>query len=252
MLDLALLKGRPARLTVLDFGTFRVYAGPRDIGICGFLLTTDAGEHVLIDSGFPVKYAHDPVSATAEDALGTFGKVLSITPDNMPAAQLVRAGVAPKDIDLFILTHTHIDHLGGLFDFQQAPLLISAVERALPRPLYWTGGQPWNWPDRRYITVAEDAKVGPGFTLYQTPGHAPGQIAFIVDLPRTGPVLLASDAISRPSEIEERFDTAWNPAQAIASAARLMDLARDRDAFIIYGHSPTQWITLRKAPEHYD
>ncbi|MFZ3583093.1 N-acyl homoserine lactonase family protein [Loktanella sp. DJP18] len=252
MMDIALLKGRPARLTVLNFGSFRVHAGPRDIGICGFLITTNAGEHVLIDSGFPAKYADDPHRATEEDNLGIFGAVLSITTDNMPAAQLALAGVSPKDIDLFILTHTHIDHLGGLFDFVQAPLLISATERALPKPLYWSGGQPWDWPDRQYVTVVDDARIGPGFELFHVPGHAPGQIAFLLELPQTGPVLLASDAISRPSEMDEAFDTAWRPEQAIASAARLMQIAQQRDAFVIYGHGPDQWPTLRKSPAFYD
>ncbi|SLN63150.1 N-acyl homoserine lactonase [Roseivivax jejudonensis] len=251
MLNLDLLKGRPARLTVLDFGLFRVHAGPRDIGICGFLISTDAGEHVLVDSGFPAKYADDPARATEEDALGSFGEVLSITPDNLPAAQLAKAGVAPDDIDIFVMTHTHIDHLGGLFDFAHAPMVISETERALPRPLYWTGGQPWDWPERDYVTVGEDATLGPGLTLLQAPGHAPGQIALLLDLPETGPVLIASDAISRPEEIDERFDTAWDPAQAIASADRLMRIARERDAFVIYGHGPEQWAELRKSPEHY-
>ncbi len=251
MIDLDLLKGRPVRLTVLDFGLFRVHAGPRDIGICGYLVSTDAGEHVLIDSGFPAKYAADAARATEEDALGSFGEVLSITPENLPQAQLARAGVAPEDIALFVMTHTHIDHLGGLHDFAQAPMLLSQAERDLPRPLYWSGGQPWDWPARDYLTVAEDARIGPGFTLHQAPGHAPGQIALLVELPDTGPVLLASDAISRPSEIDERFDTAWNPEQAIASADRLMEIARARDAFVIYGHGPEQWPTLRKSPEYY-
>ena len=249
--ELALLKGRPQRLVVLDFGLFRVHAGPRDIGICGFLVETDAGERVLIDSGFPAKYATDPAAATAEDGLGGFGQVLSLTADNLPAIQLARAGVAESDIDLFILTHTHIDHLGGLFDFPRAAMLIGAAERALPRPLYWSGGQPWDWPEREMVVVGDDVRIGPGFEVLQAPGHAPGQLSVLLELHETGPVLLTSDAISRPAEIAEGFDTAPDPATALASADRLMRLAAERGAFVIYGHSPEQWPTLRKAPESY-
>lgn len=252
MQDLKLLAGRPERLHVLDFGLFRVHAGPRDIGICGFLVGTDAGEHVLIDSGFPAKYAADPTAATAEDGLGSFGAVLSLTPGNLPAAQLARAGVRPRDVDLFVLTHSHIDHIGGLFDLAQAPLILSARERALPWPLYWTGGQPWDWPDRDTRTLDDDAAIGPGFTLLQAPGHAPGQLAALVELPRTGAVLLTGDAISRPAEIDERFDTAPDPETALASARHLMRIAKERDAFVIYGHDPAQWPALRKAPGFYD
>ncbi len=250
--ELNALKGRPARLHVLDFGLFRVHAGPRDIGICGFLVTTDAGERVLIDSGFPAKYAEDADRATQEDALGSFGRVLSLTEDNLPRAQLARAGVAPDEIDLFILTHTHIDHLGGLFDFRQAPVLIAERERALPRPLYWTGGQPWEWPERTYLTIANDTRIGPGFEVLQAPGHAPGQLAMLLELPRTGPVLLTSDAVSRPAEIDEGFDTAPEPQTALESARRLMALAQERDAFVIYGHDPAQWGELKKAPDFHD
>ena len=250
--DLALLRGRPKRLVVLDFGLFRVHAGPRDIGICGFLVETDAGERVLVDSGFPAKYAADPAAATAEDGLGTFGTVLSLDATNLPAHQLGLAGVGEAEIDLFILTHSHIDHLGGLFDFPRAPLLISQAERALPRPLYWAGRQPWDWPDRPAHLLGADARIGPGFEVLQAPGHAPGQLAILIELPRTGAVLLAGDAISRPAEIDEGFDTAPDPAQALDSARRLLRIADQRGAFVIYGHDPAQWPTLRKAPEAYD
>ena len=49
------LKGKPIRLAVLDYGLFEVHVGPRTIGICGFAVQTDAGEVVLIDTGFPEK-----------------------------------------------------------------------------------------------------------------------------------------------------------------------------------------------------
>lgn len=245
------LKGRPIELGVLDYGLFRVHANGRVIGICGFVVRTDAGEVVVIDTGFPAKYAYDIAASSQEDRLGEFGEVLQLGPENLPEAQLATLGIAPEDVTLFVTSHTHIDHVGDLSAFAQAPMLIARAERALPKPLYWGAVQPLDWPEREYILVEGDREIGPGFRVLLVPGHAPGQLAFLVDLPETGPVLLTSDAISRPAEIEEGFDGSADPAAARASAARLMRIAKEIRAFIIWGHAPDQWDGLRKVPETY-
>ena len=245
------LEGNPKRLAVLDYGLFEVHAGPRTIGICGFAVETDADEVVLIDTGFPQKYAEDADAATAEDELGSFGRVLSVTPDNMPGPQLALLGLAKSDVTLMIQSHTHIDHVGDMAGYPQAPILISADERALPRPLYWSGKQAMDWPDRDYRLVTDDMMLGPGFEVLHCPGHAPGQLAFMVNLPDTGWVLLTSDAISRASEIDEKFAGSWDVDQAIFHGDRLMRLAAERDALVIFGHSPEQWPTLKKAPHWF-
>ena len=233
------LKGRPRRLFVLDYGLFKVNAGAgRVIGISGFLVQTDCGEHVVIDSGFPAKYADDPVAAAREDRLDEFGQLLEFSHENLPLAQLRRIGCDEADVDLFIISHTHIDHAGGLELFPRSPLLIAAAERLLPRPLYWGCVQPIAWPARDYRLIEGDTQIGDGFTILLVPGHAPGQLAFLLELPETGAVLLASDAISRPAEITEGFAGTPDADLALASARRLMRLAEERDAFVIYGHSP--------------
>lgn len=245
------LKGRPVSLHILDYGLFKVHANGRIIGICGFLIQTNMNECILIDTGFPQKYAEDKDAATKEDRLYEFGEVLKCEMANMPRAQLALAGIKPEQIDLHILTHTHIDHVGGLGDFAQAPILVSGEERRLPKPLYWGSVQPLEWPDQDYLIVEEDVEIGPGFRVLLSPGHAPGQLALMLDLPETGPVLLTSDAISRPAEIDEKFAGSWDESKAIASAERLMTLARDTKAFVIYGHAPEQWNTLKKSPQAY-
>jgi N-acyl homoserine lactone hydrolase len=244
------VKGRPIDLAVLDYGLFKVHSTGRIIGICGFLIRTDLGEAILIDTGFPEKYATDTDAAVKEDRLHEFGDVLKCEPDNLPSAQLAKLGLIPSDITLQICTHTHIDHIGALGDFPSSPILISAAERALPRPLYWGDMRPLEWPNQDYLLVDGDVEIGPGIVVLAAPGHAPGQIAVMVHLP-SGAILLTSDAISRPAEIDEKFAGSWDEDAAIASAERLMRLASERDAFVIYGHCPSQWLVLKKAPEVY-
>ncbi len=239
-----LLKGRPISLGLLDYGLFRVHDGARTIGICGYLIQSDAGETVLVDLGFPPAYTDDPQAASQADGLESFGTILSCTAQNTPAAQLAKAGLTEANIDLLILTHSHIDHVGDLTFAPRAPLVLSTAERALPRPLYWDGKHPLDWPDRKTITLEKDTDLGPNLRVLMAPGHTPGQIALLLSLPQTGAVLLTSDAISRPSEV---FGTDTERR----TARRLREIGREHSAWILYGHDPGQWPTLRKVPDIY-
>lgn len=243
---------RIARLYILDFGLFHVADGDRIIGIPGYLLETDHGARILIDTGFPALYATDPHTAAARDGLASFGHILHLGPENLPAGQLARLGLGPRDIDLVVLTHGHIDHVGCLDQVTHCPILTSAAERAFDRPIYFEDVRPLDWPPARYHLIDSDLTICTGFRLLMTPGHSPGHISAWVDLPATGPVLLTADAISRPAEVDEGFPDAWNPALAQISAARILALAATAGARVIYGHCPEQWPLLRKIPEGYD
>ncbi len=69
----------------------------------------------------------------------------------------------------------------------------------------------------------------------------------MVKVPQSGWVLLTSDAISRPSEIDEGFVGSWDVILAVRHGDRLMRLARDRNPQVFFGHCPQQWPNLPKA-----
>jgi len=78
----------------------------------------------------------------------------------------------------------------------------------------------------------------------------------LVRLPKTGPVLLAIDAVM----FERLFTTERqagpgddNAEQLIASTRKLLDLVeREQVALVVFGHDGLQWQTLTKAPQYYE
>lgn len=248
----SILSGTVRRLYVLDFGLFQVHDNGRVIGIPGYLIQTREGSNILVDTGFPDWYVDDPEAATLADGLDSFGRVLKLDKENLPAGQLALVGLTTADIQTLVMTHSDIDHVGGIGEFPGVTMVIGREERALARPRYFGDSSPITWPaDVNTQLVHKDTKLCPGVALLSTPGHSPGHVSLMVRLPHTGTVLLTGDAIARPAEMVEGFGGAWDEAQARASAERLMAIAQRENAMVIYGHDPVQWETLRKAPAFY-
>lgn len=241
-----ILPGRLSRLYILDLGLFEVRGGERVIGIPGFLMQTDRGANILFDTGFPPDYLTDP-DRPARDGLPRFGRLIDYRGEQTAEGALALLGLTPKDLDLVILSHGHIDHVGSLPLFAQAPIVLTARERAEPAPLYFGNARPIPWPDATYHLIDTDTPVCDGLTLIPTPGHTAGHLSALLALPDGRHVILAADAINRASEPAEDFADADDPVAAKASADRLLSLA-PAEAVLIYGHEPAQWPLLPKAP----
>ena len=237
------------RLTILDCGRFHVHGGGRIIGIPAFVVETNHGARVLIDGGFPPAYAADPDAAAATDGLAAFGALLNYGVRQSLQGQLALLGLTPADITLHVLTHGHIDHVGAL-PLITCPLVLTTVERAEPRPLYFGDARPMAWPDLPTHLIDAETDLCDGLTLILTPGHTPGHLSVLVTLPE-GPVILTGDAINRESEPIEGFPDAMDPETAAASAAHLHALQDRLGAALIWGHDPAQWGTLAKAPLNF-
>ena len=245
--------GTAERLYVLDYGLFEVTGRHRTIGIQGYLIQTEALGNILVDLGFPPSYHEDPASASRADGLDEFGRILELGPENSPKGQLALIDLEPDDIDVLVLTHTDIDHIGDPAQFNHARIVVGRPERKFNQPRELGAATQIQWPQgAEYELIDSDTQLAQGVMALWTPGHSPGHLSLMVRLPRTGPVLIAGDAISRPSEPDEGYGNAADPYAAAESASKLLEIARAEEAFIIYGHDPEQWPDLRKAPRYYD
>jgi N-acyl homoserine lactone hydrolase len=222
------------------------------IPIVGYLIQTADGTNILVDTGMHRSHITDPLATIRGRPIE--GKLLPIMrPEDDIAARLGQLGLRPENVHMLVSTHFHFDHAGNHADFGRSRILVqrACYEHAI------TVGQSskelYDLPYLHYEMLEGDTEIAPGVRLLETSGHVPGHQSVLVRLPRTGPVILAIDAIYTKENLDtENFRHYADPAHALASAWRLAELARAEDALLVYGHDPVQWETLRKSPRYYD
>jgi glyoxylase-like metal-dependent hydrolase (beta-lactamase superfamily II) len=165
---------------------------PDDVPYQCLLVRTDAAV-VLVDTGI----------GAVEHPFGGSGGALP--------AELERAGVSPRAVDLVVVTHGHLDHVGGNVG-EGAP--------AFPRARYVMSRADWEfWTSEEELAtmsaagagaareqlpplaaagvldlVEGEAEVAPGVRVLPAPGHTPGHLAVEV----AGDVLYLTDALLHP------------------------------------------------------
>src|SRR6266446_10636019 len=238
----------PRRLYLLRLSTSTVPGAGRALEMISgcYLVQTSDGRNILIDSGVPVDYTPPPGTPTAENRKNVL-------------EHLADLGLHPGDIDLLICTHFDVDHAGYHDVFSRAELVVQHDHYALARGghvRYAAARAHWDQPALRYRLIEGDTELLPGLWLIETSGHAPGHQSVLVDLPQTGKVLLAIDAVvlQRLFTADRRaWPTDDNEEQLRASTRKLLDLVeREHVALVVFGHDGQQWQTLKKAPVCYE
>jgi N-acyl homoserine lactone hydrolase len=236
--------------------------------IPGYLIQTDDGKNILVDTGYPrtlrgrqAEAADELVAAYPDDPDVAFSAMIVRAVRDDPADavnnRLAEIGLAPGDIDILICTHFDWDHAGDHDLFPEAEFVVqrSHYEFAREHPRFRAITDIWDSPVLRYRFVDGDTTLLPGIELIEAGGHVPGLQAVLVRLPATGPVLLATDAIAGAAQLDP--ETAFGPPEMDpeakrASVAKLRAIAeREGVQMIIFGHSGEQWATLRHSPGYY-
>ncbi len=227
------------RLYLMQVGSMPEY----EIPIVCYLVQTDDGKNILIDSGLP------EVMPEGETDFENGQDVIE---------QLASIGLKPGDIDTVISTHYDIDHAGRHAAFTQAQYVVQRVHHAdaASNPRFAPLRPEWDQPLERIRLVDGDTELLPGLELIETSGHVPGHQSVLVRLPKTGAVLLTVDAVPfRAGFTRDEQDDGSNPdAEAIhASTIKLIDLVeREQVGLVIFGHEKDQWEELKKLPEYYE
>ena len=211
-----------------------------------YLVQTNNGQNILIDSEFPANHVSPPGTPQFERGKNVI-------------EQLAELGLHPDDINLLVCTHFDVDHAGYHDAFTQAELVVQREHYELARsghPRFAGARSHWDHPALRYRLIEGDTELLPGLTLLETSGHTPGHQSVLIRLPQTGPVLLTIDAVVlqrlfTPERKAAPVDD--NEEQLRASTRKLLDIVeREHVALVIFGHDGEQWRSLKKSPDYYE
>jgi N-acyl homoserine lactone hydrolase len=228
-----------ARLYLMQVGSMPEYQIP----VVCYLVQTNDGKHILIDSGLPEIIPEDATEfENGRDVI----------------QQLADIGLKPDDIHTVISTHYDGDHAGRHVAFTKAQYVVQRVHHldAAGNPRYASIRPQWDQPMERIRLLDGDTELLPGLELIETSGHVPGHQSVLVRLPETGAILLTVDAVPfREGFTRDAPEDDTSPdAEAIhASTVKLLDrVERDHIDLVIFGHDQAQWEGLKKLPEYYE
>jgi len=178
-------------------------------------------------------------------------------------ASLKEIGLSPSDIRYFAMSHSHGDHSGNANLFAASRIYMQTAEyNAIHGPAPEKMGIPpanfKDLPEANIVKLNGDHDVfGDGSVIIKsTPGHTPGHQSLLVNLKKTGPILLSGDLYHYPAERTlKNFNPLANlgdPAQEAASKAKVEALLKQKHAKIWIQHDILADAKLRKSPGYYE
>lgn len=169
-------------------------------------------------------------------------------------------GYSEKGITYLALSHAHSDHTGDANSFASSTWLVRQAERdAMFSSTPYPGATPAYFAklkDSKTVLITGDHDVfGDGrVVLKPAPGHTPGHQVLFVNLPNTGPIVLAGDlyhyAEQRTLNRLSTLDV--DPAQANASREAIEAFVKQTAAQLWIQHDYEAHGKRRQSPAFYD
>jgi len=216
-----------------------------------FLIRTE-DKNILFDTGMhPDNAAH----------LRSQGRAMTVREeDYLPARLTEVAGLSMDDIDMIVLSHVHRDHTGWLGSFPKAEVIVQKEDYAAaviePAP-YYNPIYPlkkYTERDIKWRLISGDEILMPGLTVLLTPGHTKGHQVLMVDLPRSGTIMLTGDAFLDLECLEKGIipGVYADRADALNSLKKIKVMAKLRNAKVFPSHDMEFYLKqMKKPPEVY-
>jgi glyoxylase-like metal-dependent hydrolase (beta-lactamase superfamily II) len=219
-----------------------------------FLIEHPQG-NVLFDTG-----PHPSVFQDAASRWGEAAKWFRPQGDETSGVlgQLKTIGASPDDIRYVISSHLHFDHSGGNQFFPRSTFLVSKKELEWARSRK-AGGRgyfraDWDHPlNYREIDGELDLYGDDRLRIVPTPGHTPGHQALFVRLKEHKDIILSGDCVPlQENLLNEALSTAnLDQEEALRTTRKLAERSRQENMFILHGHDPEQWESIKTAPAYY-
>lgn len=172
---------------------------------------------------------------------------------------LEQVGYTVDGIDVVVQGHLHSDHAGGLhhFDGTDTPVYVHEAELKFAyfseKTRHGSHGyelkdfdHDLNW---RVLTQEREHHFE-GIEFVHLPGHTPGLVGMVVEVGDES-VIFTNDQVYVETNYEYEVPLGaglvWNRQHWLESLHRVKDMARRRDATVVFGHDPEQFEDICKA-----
>jgi 4-pyridoxolactonase len=226
-----------------------------------------------IDVGTPVRfpvygvYIDHPEGKFVFDTGYDLEHVKAVLPFELPEQspqqtlpeQLRLCGTSPDEIDFYVNSHFHFDHVGGNKYLKSATLITSKFElRSLlvPEPFERLGYSDVAWYERgrtKVRFVEGDYELAEGLTLFTTPGHTIAHVSLLARPEGRRPMIFTGDAVYTQETLDKEIIGGFHldPVGSIEAIRRIKEMARQHDAEIFMSHEMAAWESWKHAPESY-
>jgi N-acyl homoserine lactone hydrolase len=229
-----------------------VYGGENkivDTAFLAFVIRTD-DSNILVDTG--------PHPDDIKEVISSRGYKINYKLEDHLPNRLREIGLSMSDINMVIWTHVGFDHNGWISYLHHAEHVMQKIEYqfATQPPSFYRAYHPekFRHKDIKWRLVEGDTVLMPGLTLLFTPGHTPGHQSVMIDLPKSGTIILSGDA----GHFHENFEKELIPnvtvdqMKAFYSVKKLKAWLQIRKAEVFTSHDFDFWRQeMKKAPEAY-